>query len=322
MSGNKTSNTEALIRSELWADEIEEILHEMLLAVNITRTVDFPDGTELTFPSIGTPTVRSRGDGAPFAYDALDTGEFSLYLRDEVYSSNSISKKLRQDSRWINEVGAQMPSLQAIAIMERYESDLLALANHQFDGQNTDNAINGTPHRWVAKGANQTMSLADFALVPYVMKKSKMSTNGLVGIVDPSVGNALDNLQNIVNVSNNPRFEGIVETGISPNMRFVKSVYGVDVYESNLLVAANETINAAGAGARTTTNGVANIFTNVSNAALLPFMNAWKEQPTTKSEIDFDTDDLKTVTTARWGNGMAKDENLIVVLSDTDQVIF
>ena len=61
---------------------------------------------------------------------------------------------------------------------------------------------------------------------------------------------------------------------------------------------------------------------NMNNAKMLPFTVAWKEQPTSSSEIDFDTDDLKFKTTARWGNGLTRDENLVVIITDTDQVSF
>lgn len=321
MSGNNTSNTQALIVSEIWSDEIQDILHEKLLQVNIARVVDFPDGDKLTIPSVGTPVVRTRGEQEDFTFDNLDTGEVSIILRDEVYAGNSISKKLRQDSRWIQNVGAMLPAEQAQAIMERYQTDLLALANHQFAGQNDPNVINGTPHRFVGKGPNSTMALADFASVNYIMTQSKMPFNGMVGIVHPSVANAIETeFGSSAAISYNPRFEGIIETGIAPDMKFIRNIYGIDIYCSNLLPTANETINS-GAGDRTTTNGVANIFMNLSDTRLLPFVAAWKEMPTTKSFFDDYNDDLNVATTARWGNGVVRDENLVVCLSNTDQVV-
>lgn len=321
MSGNNTSNSQALIVSEIWSDEIQDILHERLLEMNIARIVDFPDGDKLTIPSVGTPVVRSRGEQADFTFDNLDTGEVSIVLRDEIYAGNSISKKLRQDSRWIDSVGASLPAEQARAIMERYETDILALGNQQFAGQNNANSINGAPHRFVGRGTNQTMDITDFAGVNYIMSQSKMPASGMIGIVHPSVAYKLETITNVANVSNNPMFQGIVETGIAPDMKFVRNVYGIDLFVSNLLPTANETIDA-GSGGRTTTQGVANMFMNVSDAGLLPFVAAWKEQPTSTSFIDDYNSDLNFATTARWGNGLVRDENLVVVLTDTDQVAF
>ncbi|AAM28402.1 hypothetical protein [Vibrio phage VpV262] len=320
-TGNNTSNTQALIVSEIWADEIEDILHEKLLDVNIARVVDFPDGDKLTIPSVGTPVVRSRPEQGDFTFDNLDTGEISIILRDEVYAGNAISKKLRQDSRWISNVGAMLPAEQARAIMERYQTDLLALGNAQFAGQNDPNVINGVPHRFVGTGTDQTMDVTDFSRVNYVMTQSKMPMGGMIGIIDPSVAHHLETITNISNISNNPRWEGIVESGIAPDMQFVRSVYGIDLFVSNLLADANETINAGG-DARSTTAGKCNMFMNVSDMGLLPFVVAWKEMPTTKSFIDDYNDDLNTATTARWGNGLVRDENLVCVLANADKVTF
>ena len=320
-TGNNTSNSQALIVSEIWADEIEDILHEKLLDVNIARVVDFPDGDKLTIPSVGTPVVRSRPEQGDFTFDNLDTGEISIILRDEVYAGNAISKKLRQDSRWISNVGAMLPAEQARAIMERYQTDLLALGNAQFAGQGDPNVINGVPHRFVGTGTDQTMDVTDFSRVNYVMTQSKMPMGGMIGIIDPSVAHHLETITNISNISNNPRWEGIVESGIAPDMQFVRSVYGIDLFVSNLLADANETINAGG-GARSTTAGKCNMFMNVSDMGLLPFVVAWKEMPTTKSFIDDYNDDLNTATTARWGNGLVRDENLVCVLANADKVTF
>lgn len=320
MSGNNTGNTQALIVSEIWSDEIQDILHERLLETNIARVVDFPDGDKLTIPSVGTPVVRSRGEQQDFTFDNLDTGEVSIVLREEIYAANSISKKLRQDSRWIDRVGTMMPSEQARALMERYQTDILALGNYQFAGADDPNVINNTPHRFVGKGTNSTIDLTDFAGVNYIMSQSKMPYGGMIGIVHPSVAHAIETETNLVNVSNNPRFEGIVETGIAPDMKFVRNVYGIDLFVSNLLPTANETIDT-GSGSRSTTNGVANLFMNVSDAGLLPFVAAWKEQPTSKNFIDDYNDDLNFATTARWGNGLVRDENLVAVLTNTDQVV-
>ena len=67
------------------------------------------------------------------------------------------------------------------------------------------------------------------------LKKAKVADRGMVAVVDPSVEFQLNTLTNIVNVSNNPMWEGIVRDGIATGMRFVANVYGFDVYTSNYL---------------------------------------------------------------------------------------
>lgn len=111
------------------------------------------------------------------------------------------------------------------------------------------------------------------------------------------------------------RWEGIIETGITNNMRFIKNVYGFDVFESNLLADANETI-----GSLTTTAGKANLFMSLARESLLPFVLAWRRQPKLDSHFDHRLRQEEIVTTARWGTGLVRDENLVVTISDTDQV--
>jgi hypothetical protein len=199
--------------------------------------------------------------------------------------------------------------------MERVESDIFALANAQFAGQNNQNLINGVAHRKVASGTNETMAPQDFAFAKYALKKAKVPLTNLVAIVDPSVAYALETSTNLVNVSNNPQWEGVIETGIDKEFRFIRNVYGFDVFESNLLADANETIDGL-----TTTAGKANIFTSMARPTISPFAMAWRRNPVLKTEEDFDTGDLKVKTTARYGTGLVRDENLVVILSDEDQV--
>jgi hypothetical protein len=315
MSGNITTNTDSLIRSELWQAQLEEILHEQLTGVPFVRQLDFPDGSAFTMPSIGTALVRDLAEGAEVTFDALDTGEVTITMNDPVVAANSVSKVLLEDSMWGSELMATIPVEQAAAIMERFETDILALAMQQFAGASNANQINGVDHRRVASGTNETMAPADFAYAGYALKKAKVPTTGLVAFVDPSVAYALETSTNLVNVSNNPRWEGIIETGLTDNMRFVKNVYGFDVIETNLLPDANETINSV-----TTTAGKANIFMSMARESILPFVLAWRRRPMMETDNPLIKQELQVATTARWGTGLVRDENLVVMLSDTDQV--
>ena len=315
MSGNNTSNSASIIRSELWETQLEEILHENLMGVPFVRQVDFPDGTQFTMPSIGTPLVRDLPEGAEVTFDALDTGETTITMNAPVIAANSLSQVLMEDSMWAAEAIASIPVEQAQAIMERFETDTLALAMTQFAGVNNQNLINGAAHRKIAGGTNEVMQPQDFAFAGFSLKKAKIARQNLVAIVDPSVAFALETTTNLVNISNNPRWEGIIETGIEQNFRFIRNVYGFDVFESNLLPTMNETIDGL-----TTTAGVANIFTSLARPSIAPFVLAWRRKPMLVSEWNNKKKQTEVDTTARWGSGLVRDENLVVIGSDTDQV--
>ena len=120
---------------------------------------------------------------------------------------------------------------------------------------------------------------------------------------------------NIVNVSNNPRFEGIIETGIASGMRFVKNVFGFDLFTSNYLATANETIDS-----KTTASGKANLFFSAADPRNLPFIGAWRQMPEVDASFNKDFQREEYVTTARYGLKVYRPENLVVILSDDDQV--
>ena len=314
MAANSTTNSTEIIRSELWQSQLEEILFEQLLpGLPFIRQLDFPDGTAFTIPSIGTAVVRDLPEGSQATFDAVDTGETQVTLNDPVIAANSFSKVLMEDSLWRSGLLSQVPSNQAQAILERFETDSFALQSGQT--ANDLNTINGGDHRFVANGTAEVFTTADFARINYALGLAKIPDQNRMGIVDPSVAFALETSTNIQNVSNNPMWEGIIETGITDNMRFVRNVYGMDLFVSNLLPTANETIDG-----KTTAAGKANLFFSAARDSILPFAVAWRRRPLLETETDFDTGSFKVKTEARWGSALVREENLVVVLADTDQV--
>jgi hypothetical protein len=199
--------------------------------------------------------------------------------------------------------------------MKAMEIDILNTFN---DGQTASNvnSINGADHRWVGAGTNETMSLVDFAKARYALQKANVPLTNLTALVDPSVGFTLSTLTNLVNVSNNPRFEGIVREGMSTGTRFLMNIYGFDVYEcQNLKTSVNETI-----GGRTTAAGVANLFFSAAPGDTLPIVGLIRQAPKVDSEYNKDFQREEYITTCRYGFKTYRPENVVVVLTDTDQV--
>ena len=123
-------------------------------------------------------------------------------------------------------------------------------------------------------------------------------------------------ISNLTNVSNNPMFEGIITSGIASARKFVKNIYGFDVYTSNYLAKdQNETISTL-----TTAAGVANIFMSAADSSILPFVGAWRQMPDVDEEYKKDFQRTEYVTTCRYGLKVYRPENLVVVLTDTDIV--
>tara|TARA_Y100000310_G_scaffold327126_1_gene393012 strand:+ start:764 stop:1705 length:942 start_codon:yes stop_codon:yes gene_type:complete len=302
-----------LIRSEVWSSQLKEVLEDELQAQKwVNWMTEFPDGTTFTIPSIGQAQTDDYTENDAVMYRALDTGEFQFTINKYKSSATYITNKAKQDSFYMNQLVSAFVPKQSRALMETLETDILALQSGQT--ASALNNINGAPHRYVAAGTNEVMSVTDFAKARYSLKKANVPDTNLIAIVDPSVEWEINTITNLANVSNNPRWEGIVADGIATGMAFVKNIYGFDVFTSNYLADANETIDSV-----TTAAGKANMFFSAASD-VLPFVGAWRQMPMVDSEFNKDFQREEYVTTARYGLSLFRPENLVVVLSDTDQV--
>lgn len=325
MSGMNTTNMDLLIRSEIWSSDLKKTLEDQLMA---TKYVDwlseFPDGSTFTIPSIGTIDVNDYLEDTAVQYGAMDTGEFQFQITDYISSATYITQKARQDSFYAAKLEAAfVPSMQR-AIAERVEADILRQGQPGTANAQTVanlNLINGAAHRWVGSvtdDSKQVIGLADFARARHALKKANVPDTNLIAIVDPSVEYLLNTSTNLVNVSNNPRWEGIIEGGIGQGMQFVKNVYGFDVYTSNRLAlsgtgqtGAVETIDSVAS----TGQSVCNLFFSATQD-ILPWMGAWRQMPKVDAEWNKDFQREEYVTTARYGLKTYRRENLVTVLSD------
>lgn len=318
-----SANTEALRRSEVWSSQLKEVLRDELVAQGYVNWLsEFPDGDSFTIPSIGDATVRGYSENTPVVYDALDTGEFAFTISEYVQSGMYITNKAKQDMYYMNQLVSSFVPKQARAIAEKVETDIFALAAGGASGGQTassTNAINGAAHRWVGSGTSESISVTDFARALYSLKKANVPDTNLIAFVDPSVEYILNTITNITNISNNPMWEGVITSGLATGRRFVKNIYGFDVYVSNYLPKSqNETINAG--TSLTTASGVANIFFSAASPEILPFLGAWRQMPNVEGEYNKDLQREEYITTARYGLKVYRPENLVVVLTDTDVI--
>lgn len=314
-----TGNTALLTRSEIWSTQLKEVLQDELEAQGwVNWLSEFPDGTQFTIPSIGESTISNYTEDTDVSFSALDTGEFTFTITEYLSSGSYITEKARQDLFYAAQLESKFVPSQARALAEKLETDILALAAGGASGGQTagdTNSINGAEHRFIGTGTSETFAVADAAKALFALKKANVPSSNLIAIVDPSVEYELNTLTNIVNMSNNPRWEGMVETGIGSGMRFIKNIFGFDFYVSNYLPTANENI-----GTPTTGAGKANIFFSAGDSDLLPFMGAMRQMPKVDGQYNMNKQREEYVTTARYGLKVYRPENLVCVLTDTDQV--
>jgi hypothetical protein len=316
MSGFSATNDDHLIRSNLWSTQIKEVFEGELLGWKyVDMITDFPDGDTLNIPSIGQAETLDYVEGQAIRYTAMDTGNFTFTITEYKSSATYITNKMKQDSFYMSRLVSSFVPAQSRALAVAMENDIMDVGP---DGQTASdlNVINGADHRWVGSGTSETMDPIDFAKAKYALKKANVPMSNLIAIVDPSVSYKLETMTNLVNVSNNPQWEGIIASGMTTGMRFVRNVYGFDVYESNYLKvnSASETIDSVTAAA-----GVCNLFFSAVPQAV-PFVGAIRQSPKVDSEYNKDMQRDEYVTTCRYGVKLFRPESLVVVLTDTDQV--
>ena len=315
MAGHSSANTQYLTRADIWSTQIKDVFEEELFAMRyVDMLTDFPDGDTFHIPSIGQAETYDYEEGQAIQYTAMDTGEFTFTITEYKASATYITNKQRQDSYLASRLEAMFVPKQARGIMEAMEDHALRVGP---DGQTASNlnTINGGHHRFVASGTNEVMTIEDFAKAKFALRKAAVPMTNLVAIVDPSVEYEFKTQGNLVNLSNNPTWEGIVRDDMSTGMRFVFNVYGFDVYVSDWLKKnVNETINSVTSG-----SGVANLFFSASPEAL-PVVGAVRQSPKVDGDYNKDFQREEYVTTSRWGMKLYRPEALVTVISDDDQV--
>jgi hypothetical protein len=305
--------SEHLVRTELWSSELKDILQEQLMGTKYVRMLNgFPDGNQFTIPSIGELPMREVAENTPVTYDAMDTGEFTFSIDRYVESATFITDKAKQDSYYAGQLIGMFPSKMRRALDENLEGSVFSLANTQT--VNDTNSINGAAHRFVASGATNTvLSLEDFSKAKYALDKAQAGGTR-VAIIDASQEYVFNNLVGAQAFSNNPAFGGIVNGGFVNDvtgMRFIRSIFGFDVYVSNFLGAPTDTTIG---GVAVPAAPVTNIFMSVGGD-LTPFVGAYRQMPRVEYERNKDLRRDEYVMNARFGLKLYRPECLVSVVS-------
>jgi hypothetical protein len=310
-----TGNTDLLTRGEVWSGELKEILRDEMMAQRYVRMLEgFPDGDTFYIPSIGQAQVDDYSEDTEVAYRPLDTGQFTFSVDKYLSSATYITKKAEQDAFYSQQLISSFVPEQERAIMAHFETTTLAAADAGVSA-NSNEAIDGVEHRWAA--AAGTIALADFARARHALKRASVPDQALIAIVDPSVEYTINTLTNLVNVSNNPRFEGIVADGIATGMTFVKNIYGFDVYCSNYLADVTDSALPDRSNSNvdfSSDNGKANLFFSAA-PSVTPFVGAWRQMPEVDYEYNKDLQRHEYVTTSRYGVKLYRPENMVRIAS-------
>lgn len=318
-----TQNSQAFIEAQQYSQFILENIHDYLLPEGMWRDVsDFGSGTTLNIKTVGTVTIQDAAEDTPLTFNPIDTGNVTLSITDYVGDAWKVTDDLREDGSQVDTLMSMRAMESTRALGENHETRFLQVAGTSQTLASV-NLVNGRPHRWVAGGAGGTtrvMTLDDFIAMKLAFDKAGVPASGRMAIVDPIVEATLNSLTNIVNVSNNPMFDGIVTDGFARDHKFVKNIFGFDIWTSNYLPVktATETIDASAYGLANDTaeiGDVANIFMCVADDSTKPVMHAWRRQPKTEGWREAEERADKFQVTSRFGFGAQRLDTLGVILT-------
>ena len=306
-----------LVRTQLWSNQIKQLLLDELVAMKFVRMIqNFPDGYTLNIPSLGEAETFDFNENQAIKYNQFDTGNFQFSFDQYKASANAISEKFKRDSYYSSDVIAAFVPRQHRALMEAVETRILSVANSGQTASNP-NTINTADHRWVAHGAGQTLILQDFAKALFALQKANVPQTNLVAIVDPTVAYTLATQANMVNLlSPQMQWAGVANDGIVTGFKFRFNVFGFDVYVSNYLPSnISETISTVAV-----TSGVANYFFSATPGDTCPWIGGFRQMPTVYSEFNKDLQQTEYLTIAEYGFKLYRPENMVTVLTSSAAV--
>lgn len=307
-------------RNEIFNAMLKEQLRDELFFSNWVNMIgDFTDGSNMKIASVGDLTIDQAAEATSLPDRRPDSGQFIFNINEYVGLKTSFTDDFLEEDFMANTVLSTIPERTKRAFDEYFETRVLHLQAEQTT--NDPNTINGAKHRYTANGSSATITLQDFAYARYALQKANVPQVNLIAVVDPSFEFNTNITSNIVDVSFNPHWEGIIETGIGTGMRFIRNIYGFDVYVSNYL----DTLTTAESSltdylGNTTAGSVgykANIFFSAADKATMPFIGAWRRSPTFSSWRDEDKRIEYHQMLARFGLALYRPENLVTILSST-----
>lgn len=320
---NNTGNTTAFIEAQKYSGLILENLPEFILPEGMYRDVsDFPNGTTLNIKTVGTVTIQDTDEDNVLTSTPIDTSTITMSITDYVGDRWHVTDKLRQDGVQIDTLAGMRAQESSRALAEDHQTKYFAAANNAQTGADL-NLVNGRPHRWVAGGAAATsrnMSLDDFISMKLAFDKANVPQVGRVCFVDPVVEATLNSLTNLVNVSNNPMFEGIVTSGFEKSHKFIRNIFGFDIWTSNMLpkLTATEVIDASTYGLASDTaeiGDVANVFACIADDTVKPIMHAWRQMPSVEGWRNGEEKRDEFQATSRFGFGTQRKDTLGVIIT-------
>lgn len=324
-----------LERSEIFREMFKEMQLEPTTAQTWINWIgDIPANsmnTTLKVNSIDELEVDTWEEHKALPERSMNTGQFTFNIDTWKGVKVAFSDHFFETSFQANDVLRRTPEKMKRAHDVDMETRFLKVVR---DGQtaNNDNVINTRKHRFIGGGDGtsapaDSLTLSDFSYANLALNAAVAPQAGRIAIVSPEVAHNLNVKANIVDVSNNPMWEGLITEGHldGTGLRFSRNIYGFDVYISNFLptLEADEasltTYDGTAPTAADITGFGVNYFMTVGGDAS-PVIGAMGRQPRFVSWRDEDVETEYHQLTQSFGFGLYRPENVISVMTNRNSI--
>lgn len=328
MGMDSTWGSTHLQRGEIFSTQLKEMFEDNKFARQFVRWInDVPMdsiATTLKISSVSNLTMDQAEESKSLPSRRMDTGQFQFNIDEWPGLKVEFTKTFMEEDFLASQVMAATPKKMMDAMDSYLETKIFQL--HRDQTTNNANNIFGAKHRYVASGdgtnePTNALTIEDFAYAKFALNKAKAPLTNLVAVVPESMAFHLDVTANLVDISYNPMWQGMVETGmlLPTGARFLRNIYGFDVYVSNYLdtVAADEAALTTydGTSVGSTAGYKAAQFMSMGQGDAQPFVGAWGRTPTLVSWMDEDLETEYHKLTAKFGLGLYRPESLVTVLT-------
>lgn len=335
MSIDSSWGSTHLQRSEIFREMFKEAQLEPTYAQQWVNWIgDIPADsirTTLKVNSLSELEVDNWAESQALPERRMDTGQFTFNIDEFKGIKVPLTDHFFETSFQANQVLQNTPAKMKRAHDVYMETKFLeTISNGQT--ADADNEINDGKHRIVASGDGSTapadsLTLSDFSYANYSLNKAQAPVQGRIAIVDAVTAHNMNVKSNIVDISNNPMWEGLVTEGHldGTGLRFMRNIYGFDVYVSEFLpeISADEaaltTYNGTAPQAADISGYKANYFMAIGGDAS-PVIGAMGRQPRFVSWRDEDVETEYHQLTQSFGFGLYRPENAITVLADSSAI--
>ena len=312
-----TSSNTSFIEANVQSTFIYTNLKDADLPESFYRDVsDFPHGTTLNIPTVGSRTLQDVSERKVINPTGITSGNVTLVINKSVGDAYYVTDDMREDSFDINGLLMQNSAEQVIALQAERETTFLEACN---DAQTVSdqNQVNGFDHRWIALDGADLIALDDFRKMKVSFQKALNPQAARIALVDGVVAATLEGLFTTTASSDfNIHFEGMVTEGFSREHKFVRHIFGWDIWETERLDAVvSETISTSvfGSQSASSTDGVANIFLCLADDNHKAMAHAWRRKPRVETKRELRSDVFEV--SSRYGFGNMRDDTLGVIIT-------